>query len=231
MSHINRRVALCQTILLACGLALGGCDDGGTDADPAVDSGAGGKADDNEGAGPVGTLSAGARTGGFTAAGAINMYVVNARPGSVVQATVEREDGDLDPTAFMFHGLFAAQENDFTAPSHGFSNTDDSIQAGWEVPSSGELLLVIGAAGSTAGRYTLDLDCHDDSPVPCTFNGVEDEIEACEFVRVVWLECFEAEDESADECNDWLGIEDTTEDDDCCELWEAEGLPSEEFCG
>jgi hypothetical protein len=159
------------------------------------------------------------------------VYVVEARPGSVVTARVVRTSGDLDPTAFLYGGLRAAQDDDYERPSHGFGNTSSSIEAGWTVPSSSDLILVIGAGGSSAGGFEVELNCHEDSPVPCTQGDEDSETAYCEAVCGAWLVCFEdAPDESDPLCDDWLGYEDTTDDDECCELWEAQGLPSEDFC-
>lgn len=223
-----RRVS--TSALLAASIALAGCDSGDGGSDPAEGPSAGGKADDTT-AGPIGALATGTQGSGYVAGGAVQVYVVEARAGSVVTARVVRTSGDLDPTAFLYGGLRAAQDNDYEAPSHGFDNTSSSLEAGWTVPGSSDLILVIGAGGSSAGEFEVELTCHEDSPVPCTEGDEDSELAYCEAVRDAWLVCFEeAEDESDPLCNDWLGYEDTTDDDDCCELWEAQDLPSEDFC-
>ncbi len=228
MSHMIRRVSI--SALLAASVALGGCDSGDDSSDPGNGPSAGGKADDTT-AGPIGALATGTQGSGYVAGDAVHVYVVEARPGSVINARVTRASGDLDPTAFLYSSLTAAQDNDFEGPSHGFNNTSSSIEAAWTVPSSSNLILVVGAGGSSAGEFDVELTCHADSPVPCTEGDEDSELAYCEAVRDAWLVCFEeAEDESDPLCNDWLGYEDTTDDDDCCELWDAQGLPSEDFC-
>ena len=225
MSYIIRRVSICA--LLTASMALGACDspDEGSDA-PSWPS-AGGKADDTS-AGPIGALATGTQGGGYVAGDAVHVYVVEARAGSVINARVERTSGDLDPTAFLFNGLTRAQENDYESPSHGFSNTSSSIEAAWTVPHNGELVLVVGAGGESAGEFSVELTCHDESPYPCTEGDDDSELGYCEAVRDAWLVCYESEDES--ECNDWYGYEDTLDDENCCELWDANDLDSEEFC-
>jgi hypothetical protein len=229
MSHIIRRVSAFPALLIA--LSLGACDTAGNgEGENDRPAAAGGKADDTT-VGPIGALTAGTQGSGTVAGDAVHVYVVDARPGSVINARVARTDGDLDPTAFLYRNLRAAQENDYIGPSHGFSNTSSSIEAAWTVPSSGEVLLIIGAGGDSAGSFEVELSCHAGSPYSCTENGVEDEVSFCEAVRSAWLVCFEeAEDESDELCADWVGYEDTTADDECCELWEAQGLAREEFC-
>jgi hypothetical protein len=83
------------------------------------------------------------------------------------------------------------------------------------------------ASPDTAGSFELTLTCHEDSPVPCTENGEDDELATCEFVRETWERCLEDEDD----CDDFLSIEDTTQDDECCDLWRENDLPTEDFCG
>lgn len=226
MSYLDRRVAFISALLL--GLGVWGCDQASTELGDADNQGAGGKADDTNTA-PIGSLGAGTSATGSVAGDAIHLYVVAARPGSVVTAAVERTSGDLDPTAFLYQNLRAAQAHDFMRPTHGFRNTASLLKASWEVPS-GELLLIVAAAAGSAGDFSVDLTCHEDSPVPCTANGVDDEIAACEFVRDTFARCMESEDQSDEACGDWLSIEDTTQDEDCCELWVSERLPGEDFC-
>ncbi len=229
MSHIIRRVSGASVLLIS--LSLGACDTADTGEGENGGPAAGGKADDTT-AGPIGALTIGTQGSGSVAGDAVHVYVVEARAGSVINARVVRTDGDLDPTAFLYNGLRAAQDNEYENPSHGFFNTSSSIEAAWTVPSSGEVLLIIGAGGDSAGAFEVELSCHADSPYSCTDNGVEDDISYCEDVRDAWLVCYEeAEDESDPLCNDWLGYEDTTDDEDCCETWNAQGLPSEDFCG
>ncbi len=191
------------------------------------DAAAGGKADDTT-EGPIGALATGTRGVGYVAGTATQVYVVTARPGSVINARVERTDGDLDPTAFLYNGLRAAQDNEYERPTHGFRNTSSTIEAGWTVPSHGEVLLVVGAGRGSAGDFQVELYCHEESPYPCTEGDDDSELGYCDSVRDSWHVCMESEDES--ECNEWYGYEDTTADEDCCDLWREHGEPSEDFC-
>ncbi|MEM6289829.1 MAG: hypothetical protein AAGA54_01145 [Myxococcota bacterium] len=229
MSHIIRRAVFAQALLLATGLGLGACDAQDTDTEAGAAPAAGGKADDTT-EGPIGALAAGTQGSGYVAGDAVHVYVVAARPGSVINARVERTDGDLDPTAFLYNGLARAQADDYEAPTHGFSNESDAIEAGWTVPNGGDVILVVGASGGSAGEFSVEVTCHEDSPFPCNEGGVDDELGYCEAVREAWLTCYESEDESDEDCNDWLGHEDTLDDENCCELWDENGLASEEFC-
>lgn|GEM_PF-2203297 len=226
MSHIIRRVSVAS--LLVASMALGACDSGEEGSDAPSGPSAGGKADDTT-AGPIGALATGTQGSGYVAGDAVQVYVVEARPGSVINARVVRTSGDLDPTAYLFNGLRAAQDNDYEAPSHGFDNDASSIEAGWTVPSHGELLLIVGAGNGSAGEFAVELTCHDESPYPCTEGDDDSELGYCESLRDAWLVCMESEDES--ECNEWYGYEDTLDDENCCELWSEHGEPLEDFCG
>lgn len=225
LSHIIRRVGLCA--VLATSFAACDADDGGSE--PAGGPAVGGKADDTT-AGPIGALAAGTQGSGYVAGDAVHVYVVEAREGSVINARVVRASGDLDPTAFLFNGLAAAQADTYESPSHGFTNDDASIEAAWTVPRRGELLLVIGAGGNSAGEFEVELSCHEDSPVPCAEGDEDSELAFCESVRNAFLECYESDAEDDEHCGDWYVFEDTLDDDNCCELWDERDLPSEDFC-
>lgn len=228
MSHIFRRVSL--SVLLTASMALGACDAGDEGAEPGTGPSAGGKADDTT-AGPIGALATGTQGTGYVSGSGVKVYVVEARAGSVINARVTRSSGDLDPTAFLFNGLRAAQDNAYEAPSHGFRNTASSIEAGWTVPSHGELLLIVGAGGDSAGEFEVELTCHEDSPYPCTEGDDDSELGYCEAVRAAFDECYESDAEDDAHCGEWYGYEDTTDDEDCCDLWREHDEPSAEFCG
>ena len=186
---------------------------------------AGGKADEINPDAPIQLLTAGQSASGQTLGSAVSVYVISAQPRSIIDVTVERSGGDLDPKAFVYRGLVSARTNDFEQPTHGFFNSDSVLRAGWEMPSSfvGDLLLIVSASGD----FTTEVACYPDSPGPCTDNGLEDELDTCEFVR----ESFQRRMEDEEDCDDFLSIEDTTQDDECCELWQDNGLPLEDFCG